>query len=68
MGGQLNKLGALPANKGEGCWKGDYKWEPILTIRSIVEVLTIHCHCKSQCTFQKNKEINLGNLAPLQTG
>lgn len=58
MGEHLNILGALPANKGEGCWK-DYKWVPILTVRLIVEALTIHCHCKSQCIFRRTKKLTL---------
>lgn len=53
MGGYLNKVVALPV-----CWERHYKWTSILTRRSIVETLMIHCRCKSHCVFQKNKDIS----------
>lgn len=69
MGGHLNKAGILAAKKGkQGYRQGDYKWAPISTLRYIVRDLTIHCYCKSYSSSQKNKDINLGGLAPYYTG
>lgn len=44
------------SKEGQVCWERHYKWTPLLTMRSIVETLRIHCHCKSHCVFQKNKD------------
>lgn len=40
---------------------------PFQLLRYIVRDLTNHCYCKSYSSSQKNKDINLGGLAPYYT-